>query len=1175
MTDPLRPRWPVLAVAGLLCGGQAASGAPLAIDLPAQSLGTSIMQLAQTAGLSVSVDAALVDGRQAPAVNGMMEPERALQQLLEGSGLQLIPAGTGTYTIQPIPTTVEGDAQALGAITVEGVQPGIDIGPTRGLRLRTEELPYNVQSVSAEEIKASKAVSLTDLLNRKLQSVNVNDYQGNPFQMDVQYRGFTAGPQIGTPQGLAVFFDGIRVNEPFGDVVNWDLIPMNAIASVDVFPGSNPLFGLGTLGGAFTVRTKSGFDAEGTDVELLAGSFGRKQLQVEKGWNNGVIGLFGAANLFMEDGWRSNSPSDVNQIFGKASYRGEKLELDLSTMYVWNDLVGNGLVPSQMYEQDPTSVFTSPDTTKNRLLQFQLAGTYNVSDTFSVTGQVYRRDTQRHSVGADVFTEFEGIGNLINRNLNPGEDFTCLFNSTNQYGLPDYYIYEIPDPNDWSTSPFLFNYLASGTVDLSLLPADAFNQPLPADFAAHATAEFNFWKNPRQSLFYVPTGEDIINPPPFGEVTSYSNGEPSYLFNGPAVIPTFSSAPPGATLDPLAGLVGFYYYTPDGAKHMFTPIAAFNRDNCLATQSSNPIAGGDAYLGVLDPKTGAPQVADGFGTEQTGVVDGTPTAVLTNNEIEQITEGASVQLNWNLEEHKFMIGASIDRPSAIYGNGQRLGLMDSKRNAYLAPNEIRDQYAAADIEVRNNDFSGFSATKSAYVSETWSPLRSLHLSGSLRFNETHGKNTLAVRNKGDSAINLAYIGNQPSTWDVCRNGVCPTTGYKTPDLSNLIEAPETEKSKYFSLNPSLGVSWEATDSLDVYGNWARGTRTPSVIELGCAFDDTLVDAGPRTDENGNEIGRQLLERSLAENRSCQLPTVLSGDPFLPQIKAETFDFGLRGKLGTWAEWNLGAYRTNLSDDLYYITYPGNRNFFDTIGNTRRQGIEAGISATISRWSVALNYALSDATFQSTFDMASNDNSSAVLKPDYCNPETGACAFSEENVGIITVNPGDRMPGVPLHNLNASIGYEVNDKWSIGLSAVAHSGSFVRGNENNDHQPGVVRFETVNRYLVDGAGNFLGIEPVQAARQPTSNPGTVGGYVVFNLQTSYAFSPDVILGLQVNNLFDKDYFSAGRLGRNPFSPSINGAIGPDGYNHNSGDWLSTNFLAPGAPRAAWLTLNLKF
>ncbi len=78
--------------------------------------------------------------------------------------------------------------------------------------------------------------------------------------MDIQYRGFTAGPQIGTPQGLSVFLDGIRVNEPFGDVVNWDMIPMNAIAGVDVFPGSNPIFGLNTLGGAFTMKTKDGFN---------------------------------------------------------------------------------------------------------------------------------------------------------------------------------------------------------------------------------------------------------------------------------------------------------------------------------------------------------------------------------------------------------------------------------------------------------------------------------------------------------------------------------------------------------------------------------------------------------------------------------------------------------------------------------------------------------------------------------------------------------------------------------------------------------------------------------------------------------------------------------------------------------------------------------------------------
>jgi outer membrane receptor protein involved in Fe transport len=81
--------------------------------------------------------------------------------------------------------------------------------------------------------------------------------------------------------------------------------------------------------------------------------------------------------------------------------------------------------------------------------------------------------------------------------------------------------------------------------------------------------------------------------------------------------------------------------------------------------------------------------------------------------------------------------------------------------------------------------------------------------------------------------------------------------------------------------------------------------------------------------------------------------------------------------------------------------------------------------------------------------------------------------------------------------------------------------------------------------------------------------------VFNFQTSYQLSKEWSASLLVNNIFDKEYFSAGRLGRNPFSPSINGAIGPGGYNHNSDDWLSTNFLAPGAPRAAWISLRYEF
>jgi outer membrane receptor for Fe3+-dicitrate len=345
----------------------------ITINLPAQPLAASLKALSAKIGLNITYNDKLVSDKQAPALSGTMRSKDALQKLLANTGLEA-KLNDNTLYIQRV-TKVEAKDLQLDKVEVRAKR-FYEVGPLPGLGLTKEEIPGNVQSISAKEIKEAHALSITDLMNRKLQSVTVNDYQGNPFQMDVQYRGFTAGPQIGTPQGLSVFIDGIRVNEPFGDVVNWDMLPMNALASVDVFPGSNPIFGLNTLGGAFSLKTKDGFNNKGADVDILTGSFGRKQLQVEGGWNNGTIGLFGAGNFFLEDGWRQNSPSRVNQAFGKASYRGDKLDLSLSTLLVQTKLTGNGLLPSEMWAQDPTSIYTAPDKTDNNLAQFQLAGAF-------------------------------------------------------------------------------------------------------------------------------------------------------------------------------------------------------------------------------------------------------------------------------------------------------------------------------------------------------------------------------------------------------------------------------------------------------------------------------------------------------------------------------------------------------------------------------------------------------------------------------------------------------------------------------------------------------------------------------------------------------------------------------------------------------------------------------
>src|SRR5450759_822950 len=118
-------------------------------------------------------------------------------------------------------------------------------------------------------------------MNRRLNGVYVNEVQGNPFQPDVNYRGYTASPLLGTPEGISVYMDGVRMNQPFGDVVSWDLIPRIAISEAALMPGSNPLFGLNTLGGAVSIQSKDGNSQPGTGIEVSGGSYGRRSAEVE------------------------------------------------------------------------------------------------------------------------------------------------------------------------------------------------------------------------------------------------------------------------------------------------------------------------------------------------------------------------------------------------------------------------------------------------------------------------------------------------------------------------------------------------------------------------------------------------------------------------------------------------------------------------------------------------------------------------------------------------------------------------------------------------------------------------------------------------------------------------------------------------------------------------------
>ena len=260
-----------------------------------------------------------------------------------------------------------------------------------------------VQSATSRDIARSGALELGDFMNRTLGSVHVNEMQGNPFQMDVNYRGYTASPLLGTPQGLSVYMDGVRMNQPFGDVVSWDLIPRGAISSITLMPGSNPLFGLNTLGGALSVQTKDGKSDPGTSLQTTLGSHARRAAEFEHGgFNDKGLNWYVNANRFKERGWRDDSASDVRQLFGKLGWHSGGTDLKLTLAHAENRLSGNGLQEQSLLAANRSSVYTKPDTTQNRSTLLNLAASHAVNDMLLFSGNVYYRTINTSTYNGDI-----------------------------------------------------------------------------------------------------------------------------------------------------------------------------------------------------------------------------------------------------------------------------------------------------------------------------------------------------------------------------------------------------------------------------------------------------------------------------------------------------------------------------------------------------------------------------------------------------------------------------------------------------------------------------------------------------------------------------------------------------------------------------------------------------
>jgi iron complex outermembrane receptor protein len=298
-----------------------------------------------------------------------------------------------------LPASVLADnaATALEAPKVEVV----GTTPLPSLGLPKSKVPANIQILRGSEMNPQRSADLTEFFDNNAGSVTLNSAQGNTFQPDVSFRGFTASHLLGLPQGLSVFVDGVRVNESFGDTVNWDLIPQSAISSITVMPGSNPQFGLNTLGGSLAVMTKSGFQHPGFSATVTGGSFGRRTGSFEWGGHGEKWDWFLTGNALQEDGWRDYSPSKLRNLFGKVGYQDGVTDFDLSFSLADNRLEGTQALP-RSFLGNRRQPYSWPDRTKNELAMINARLSHFFTDTMLFSGNVYYRQRKQDTFASNV-----------------------------------------------------------------------------------------------------------------------------------------------------------------------------------------------------------------------------------------------------------------------------------------------------------------------------------------------------------------------------------------------------------------------------------------------------------------------------------------------------------------------------------------------------------------------------------------------------------------------------------------------------------------------------------------------------------------------------------------------------------------------------------------------------
>ena len=294
------------------------------------------------------------------------------------------------------------------------------------------------------------------------------------------------------------------------------------------------------------------------------------------------------------------------------------------------------------------------------------------------------------------------------------------------------------------------------------------------------------------------------------------------------------------------------------------------------------------------------------------------------------------------------------------------------------------------------------------------------------------------------------------------------------DLADLSgERPELNgEHDYFRFNPAVGLTWQAAENMNIYGNYSESSRAPTPIELACN-DSVFTRAVIAAREAGEDEDDVEFE--------CRLPNAFLADPPLEDVVAKGFEAGLRGKLGA-TDYHLGFFHSTNHDDILFQTTGRATGLFANVDKTRRLGFESMLNGTAGDLDWFIAYTYLEATFEDDFDAVSSSNHPFAVEND-------------QGDYVLKVNSGDRIPGLPKHALKLGADYLMFERLRLGFDLAYNSNQMLRGDESNELEP-------------------------------------VSGYTVVNLRGSYRFNNNIEVFAKVTNLFDKEYESFGLLGEEP-------------------------------------------